>query len=132
MPGHNRAENPLDTGIRRQLLHQLSLIGVTSAGFLVLFDLVHAVSAGFGGGIAVVNALLVWRCSRRDSQTPERTPQQSLAAIYICVIQRFVFAALLFAFGLGVLELKPFALLAGFIVGQLVMVIIGTQQLKQK
>jgi hypothetical protein len=30
------------------------------------------------------------------------------------------------------LKLKPLALLAGFIAGQLVMVIIGTQQLKQK
>jgi F0F1-type ATP synthase assembly protein I len=122
----------LDTGIRRLLLHQLSLIGVTSAVFLVIFDMSHAVSAGFGGGIAVVNALLVWRCARRDSLAPERTPQQSLTAIYMCVIQRFVFAALLFAFGLGALKLKPFALLAGFIAGQLVMVIIGTQQLKQK
>jgi F0F1-type ATP synthase assembly protein I len=122
----------LDTGIRRLLLSQLLLIGVTSAVFLVIFDSAHAASAGFGGGIAVVNALLVWRCAQRDSQAPERTPQQSLAAIFICVIQRFVFAALLFAFGLGALELKPFALLSGFIAGQLVMVIIGTQQLKQK
>ena len=108
------------------------LIGAASAVLLAFFDLSHAVSAGFGGGIAVVNAALVWRCARRDSQAPERTPQQSLAAIYLCVIQRFVFAALLFAFGLGALKLKPFALLAGFIIGQLVMVIIGTQQLKQK
>lgn len=122
----------MDTGTRRLLLHQLLLIGVISAVFLVIFDMAHAVATGFGGGIAVVNALLVWRCARRDSQSPERTPQQSLAAIYICVIQRFVFAALMFAFGLGALKLKPFALLAGFIAGQLVMVIIGTQQLKQK
>ena len=122
----------MDTGTRRLLLIQLLLIGAIAVVFLVTFDFGHAVSAGFGGGIAVVNALLVWRCARRDSQASERTPQQSLAAIYICVIQRFVFAALLFAFGLGVLELKPFALLTGFIAGQLVMVIIGTQQLKQK
>ena len=122
----------MDTGIRRLLLHQLTLIGVISAVFLVSFDVTHAVSSAVGGVIAVVNALLVWRCGRRDAQSPERTPQQSLAAMYICVIQRFVFAALLFAFGLGALKLKPFALLAGFIAGQLVMVIIGTQQLKQK
>jgi F0F1-type ATP synthase assembly protein I len=122
----------LDTGIRRLLLNQLLLVGATSAVFLVIFDLAYAVSAGFGGGIAAVNALLVWRCARRDARAPERTPQQSLTAIYICVIQRFVFAALLFALGLGVLELKPFPLLSGFIAGQIVMVIIGTQQLKQK
>jgi F0F1-type ATP synthase assembly protein I len=122
----------LDTGIRRLLLNQLTLVSVTSAVFLVIFDMAHALSTAFGGGIAVVNALLVWRCARRDARAPERTPQQSLAAMYICVIQRFVLAALLFAFGLGALKLKPFALLIGFIAGQLVMVIIGTQQLKQK
>jgi hypothetical protein len=74
----------------------------------------------------------VVRCARRDARVPERKPQQSLAAVFICVAQRFVIAALLFAFGLGVLKLPPLALLAGFIAGQLVMVIIGTQQLKQK
>ena len=114
------------------LLIQLLLIGAIAAMFLATFDFAHAVSAGFGGGIAVVNALLVTRCARRDAQAPERTPQQSLAAMSVCVIQRFVLAALLFAFGLGALQLKPFALLAGFIAGQFVMVIIGTQQLKQK
>jgi len=100
--------------------------------FLANFDFAHAIAAGFGIGIAVVNALLLARCARRDAQAPERTPPQIMAAVYICVIQRFVLAALLFAFGLGALQLKPFALLAGFIIGQLVAVIIGMQQLKQK
>ncbi len=122
----------METGTRRLLLIQLVLVGAIAAVFLVNFDFLHAVAAGFGVGIAVVNALLVTRCARRDAQEPERTPSQSLAAMYACVIQRFVLAALLFAFGLGALQLKPFALLIGFIAGQIVMVVIGTQQLKQK
>jgi hypothetical protein len=79
-----------------------------------------------------VNALLAARCARRDARAPGRTPQQSLTAVFFCVAQRFLIVTLLFAFGLGALKLKPLALLAGFIAGQLVMVIIGTQQLKQK
>jgi F0F1-type ATP synthase assembly protein I len=122
----------LDTGIRRLLLYQLALVAAVSAVFLVIFNPLAAASSCFGGGIAAVNALLVARCASRDAHTPERTPQQSLAAVFLCVAQRFLVAALLFAFGLGALQLRPLALLAGFIAGQLVMVIIGTQQLEQK
>ena len=122
----------MDTGIGRLLLYQSVLVAAVSALFLVIYSPFAAGSCGFGGGLAAVNALLVARCARRDARAPERTPQQSLAAVFLCVAQRFLVVTLLFAFGLGVLKLKPLALLAGFIAGQLVMVIIGTQQLKQK
>ena len=59
-------------------------------------------------------------------------PQQSLAAAVICVVQRFVMVALLFVLGLAVWKFGPLAVLAGFIVGQVVMVISGTLQLTQK
>jgi len=120
----------LDTGIRSLLLYQAVLVAAVSAGFLVIFESFSAVSAGFGGGIAAVNALLMARCLQRDAQATERTPQQSLAAGYICVVQRFLLAALLFAFGLGVLRLDALALLTGFVAGQLVMIIMGIKQLE--
>ena len=44
----------------------------------------------------------------------------------------FCSLALLFAFGLGLLKLKPLALLAGFIAGQFVMVIIGNATVKKE
>jgi F0F1-type ATP synthase assembly protein I len=122
----------VEWGIRRLLLVQLLLIAVVSVPLFLAYELSYVLSLWFGAGIAAINALLVVRCARRDAHVPERKPQQSLAAVFICVAQRFVIAALLFAFGLGVLKLPPLALLAGFIAGQLVMVIIGTQQLKQK
>lgn len=122
----------MERSIRRLLGYQLLLIAVLSVPLYAVYALPHVLSLWFGAGIAAMNALLVARCARRDARVPERKPQQSLAAVFICVAQRFVIAALLFAFGLGVLKLPPLALLAGFISGQLVMVIIGTQQLKQK
>ena len=122
----------MDTGIGRLLLYQLALVAAVSAVLLVLYNLFAAVSCGYGGAIAGVNAFLVARCARRDARAPERTPQQSLTAAFLCVAHRFLIVALLFAFGLGALELEPLALLAGFIAGQLVLVIIGTQQLTQK
>ncbi len=114
------------------MLYQLALVTAVSAVFLIMFNMFAAASSWFGGGIAAVNALLVARCASRDARAAERTPQQSLAAVFLCVAQRFLVVTLLFAFGLGALQLRPLALLAGFIAGQLVLVIIGTQQLKQK
>jgi len=113
-------------------LYQLLLVSATSAVFLIIFESLSAISVFCGGGIAAGNALLVARCARRDAQAPERSPQQSLAAIYICLVQRFVIIAVLFALVLGALQLDPLAVLAGFIVGQLVMIIFSTKQLTQQ
>ena len=121
----------MDSGIRRLLLFQSTLVAATAALFLVIFETFSAVSVCYGGGMAVLNALLAARCARRDARAPQRSPQQSLAAAYLCVVQRFVGLALLFALGLGLLKLDPLALLCGFIVGQFGMVITETQRLKK-
>ncbi|MGI9321233.1 MAG: ATP synthase subunit I [Thiogranum sp.] len=121
----------MDSGIRRLLLFQSLTVAATAAVFLVIFEAFPAVSVCYGGFVAAVNALLMARCARRDMQEPQRSPQQSLAAVYLCVVQRFLIIALLFALGLGLLKLKALALLTGFIVGQLVMVIMETQRLKK-
>ena len=122
----------MEYGIRRLLLYQLLLVAATSAVFLTIVDSLSAISVAYGGGIAAGNALLAARCARRDAQAPERTPQQSLAALYICMVQRFVIIAVLFALVLGALQVDPLAVLAGFIVGQLVLIIYSTQQLTQQ
>ncbi|MCO6412999.1 MAG: ATP synthase subunit I [Thiogranum sp.] len=114
------------------LLLQVVLVAATSAVFLAAFESFSAVSVWYGGGIAAANALIQARCLRRDRLTPERTPRQTLAAAMICVVQRFAMVALLFILGLGVWQFEPLATLAGFIVGQIAMVISGTQQLTQK
>ena len=121
----------MDSGIRRLLLFQFSLVAATAAVFLVIFETFSAVSVCYGGCMAAVNALLLARCAHRDVKAPDRSPQQSLAAVYLCVVQRFLLAALLFALGLGLLKLEPLALLSGFIAGQFVMVIMETQRLKK-
>jgi len=122
----------VERGIHRLLGFQLLLAALLSVPLFVMYDRIYVYALWFGAGMAALNVLLVVRCARRDARFPERKPQHSLAAVFICVAQRFVVVTLLFAFGLGVLALPPLALIAGFIAGQLVMVIIGTQQLTQK
>ncbi|TCK16913.1 ATP synthase protein I [Thiogranum longum] len=122
----------MEKGIRRLLCYQLVLVLAVSVVFFAIFDSLSAFSVLCGGGIAAGNALLAARCAHRDARAPERTPQQSLAAIYICMVQRFVIIAVLFALVMGGLKLDPLAVLAGFIAGLGVMVIFGTQQLTQQ
>ena len=121
----------MDTGIRRLLLFQSLLVAVTATLFLAIYEIFSAVSVCYGGCVAAANAVLLARCAQRDVKAPQRSPQQSLAAAYLCVVQRFLVIALLFALGLGLLKLQPLALFSGFIVGQLVMVIMETQRLKK-
>jgi len=120
------------TGIRRLLLWQAIGLAVASAVFLAIFEIFSAVSVWYGGGIAATNALLQARCLKRDQRAPQRSPEQSLAAAVVCMVQRFVAVALLFILGLAVLKLEPLAVVTGFIVGQIVLVISETRQLTQK
>ncbi len=122
----------MDTGIRRLLLFQLLLVAATSFVFLVIFEIFAAVSVWFGGGVAALNAILQARCASRDARRPERSPQQSVVAVYVCVLQRFLVVALMFALGLGTWKLDPLAALAGFIAGQIMLIISGSKQLTQK
>ena len=122
----------MDTGIRRLLLLQIALVAVTSAVFLAVFDVFSAVCVWYGGGVAAMNGLLQARCLHRDAQAPQRSPQQSLVAVYVCVVQRFLLIALLFGLGLGALKLDALAVLTGFVAGQIALVISGTNALTKK
>jgi len=104
-------------------------VAVTSAVFLVQSGLFAALSAGYGGGVAAANLLILGRCSRREALAPDKSAQQTLAALYRCAIQRFLIVALLFAVGMGLFTLPPLALLAGFIAGQAVLFLPGNKEL---
>ncbi|HFD79708.1 MAG TPA: ATP synthase subunit I [Gammaproteobacteria bacterium] len=117
--------------MRRLLWLQGALAAVTSAGFLAMYGIFSALCVWYGMATSAANTLLLARCARRDARAPQRTPQQSLVAAYACVVQRFLAVAVMFALGLGALKLAPLPVLAGFMAGQLVMVISGTLQLKQ-
>ena len=104
---------------------QLLLIAVTSAVFFVIYGGFQAGSAAFGGAIACASWLLLqWRRT-----TAERgralSAGQSIRLLYRTAVERFVLVVVLFALGLGAWQLDPLALLTGFIVGQLALVITG-------
>jgi len=114
------------SGIRKRLGFQLVLIAVTSIVFFTLGDAMRAGSVWFGGAIASANLLLLeWR-RRMADKGPALSAAASLRLLYRTALERFVLAAALFALGLGVLRLYPLALLTGFIVGQVALIVTGT------
>ena len=108
------------------LLTQLLLVFLASVVFLLVSGGFQAGSAGFGGAIASINVLLLeWRRYRTDTG-PAIDARQSLRVLYRSAVERLLLVALLFALGLGALALDPLALLTGFVVGQLALLLTGT------
>ena len=101
---------------------------LTSVVFLLQSGGFQACSAGFGGAIALINVLLLeWRRYRTD-RARAIDARQSLRVLYRSALERLLLVALLFALGLGALALHPLALLTGFVVGQLALLLTGTKR----
>lgn len=101
-------------------------VGLTLAGAALLYPLEGggAVKAlCYGGAAALTNTLLLrWRM-RSSARQPGRKPQEELFRLYRSSVERFFVVALLIAAGLGWLKLLPALMLAGFVIGQLVLVV---------
>lgn len=110
------------------LRFQLVLVGLAAGAFYALSGYVQALSALFGGSMAVINVLLLtWRRHQADSGRA-MSAGQSLWALYRSAIERFALVLALFALGMGVLRLEPLPLLIGFIAGQLGLFVTGTRR----
>ena len=66
--------------------------------------------------------LLEWRRGCADSGRA-LSGGESLRLLYRTALERFVLVILLFALALGVLQLEPPALIAGFIAGQVALIV---------
>jgi F0F1-type ATP synthase assembly protein I len=104
---------------------QLLLLAITSVVFFVRYGGFQAVSVWGGGVIAMAHTqLLEWRRGCAESG-PALTGGESLRLLYRTALERFVLVVLLFVLALGVLQLEPAALIAGFIAGQLALIVTG-------
>ena len=76
-----------------------------------------------GGAAALTNTLLLaWRM-RDDPRSADRTAQGHLWTFYRSSLERFFVVGSLLATGMGPLGLKPLPLLAGFVLGQLALIV---------
>lgn len=111
---------------------QVTLVMATSVLFYVWSGAGAAVSALFGGGIAMVNvALLLWRRERAE-RGRAMNAGESIRLLYRTALERFIAVIALFALGMGVLKLYAPALLTGFVVGQLALFFTGTERKSER
>lgn len=77
-----------------------------------------AFSAFCGGLVSLVVVMLLRRGIRKASEVALQDQRKSMAILYLGAVQRFVAILALFALGLGVLGLEPFAMFVGFVAAQ--------------
>lgn len=112
-------------GIRQVALLQTVLVLAVA----VIAGAVHgwrdAAAAAYGGAIAIVNsALLAWYIYR-GRRVRSANAYQALKSLYLSSAVRLIVIIALLATGFGGLKLAPVALLAGFIAGQLGLLVSG-------
>lgn len=107
------AARVLRAALRRLLFVQLLLVLFVALGFFVIKNGDSALAAGYGGGIALANTIIMaWRVGRTNDK-------RAFAELYIGAGLRFALTLLLMALGMGLLKLDPVALILGFAVAQL-------------
>jgi ATP synthase protein I len=87
-----------------------------------------ALSALYGGGVALANALLLARRVERASELARDGAQRGVYSLYFGAVQRFVFVLVSLGIGLGLLRLDPLPLLALFAIAQLAYLIAAGKQ----
>lgn len=107
-------------GTRKVLISQVVLIVATMAAVAMLRTGVPAaLAAAYGGGIALVNVvLLAWRSRRAGAEIAANGNWGALGLMW-GMVERFAFTLGAFVLGLGALRLEPVSLLLGFAVAQL-------------
>ncbi len=112
---------------RRALVVQAILATVCAALFFASQGAESALSALFGGGIALLNVqLLRWRTHQVRSQRG-LSAGRSLATFYKSALERLVLVVGLLALGMGWIELPPLPLVVGFAAGQVAMLLLWPQ-----
>jgi hypothetical protein len=83
------------------------------------------VAAAYGASVSLVNAgLLAWHI-RRGGRSSSGDASRELRAILAAGLQRLAVVVALLAAGFGILHLVPLALVTGFIMGQLGLLLSG-------
>lgn len=104
--------------LRRLVTIQLFLVLACAGIFLGVKGGFEAISAVYGGGIALLSTLIsAWRLLRA-TEAASRDARSGMAELYIGAAVRFVLVLGLMAVGMAVLKLNPLAVILGFAAAQ--------------
>ena len=87
--------------------------------------------AAYGGAVAIANSILLSRRLQSAGEMAEDNPEGGVLALYLGVVQRFVFVLVMFGVGMGVLKLLPPPMLGTFAIAQLAFMLFGSKQTKK-
>ncbi len=115
--------------IRRVVSGQLLVALVAGAAIVVIQGWESgwgtALSVVYGGGVALANTLLLmWRLGRSARRTPTDANRQ-LRQFYLSSVERFLVVGTMLVAGMTVMGLAPLAVVSGFVLGQLTLLIAG-------
>ncbi|HET8700580.1 MAG TPA: ATP synthase subunit I [Nitrococcus sp.] len=99
------------------------VVGV--AGIFLLNGLPAAISAFYGGGVALASSTLLGRSLRAAGATAQHAPKQGVWMLYFGAVQRFLLVLALLGIGMGMFKLSPLPLIAGFAGAQMAFLIGG-------
>lgn len=116
--------NVQDGSLYPLLWAQVCLV-VGLAGLFLLHGLNAAVSALYGGGVALASSALLGRSLKAAGQAAKRAPKQGVWMLYFGAVQRFVLVLGFFALGMGLFGLPPLPLIVGFAGAQVAFLIGG-------
>jgi hypothetical protein len=125
----SETRNPVSDDIRRVLSGQVLVALAAGAAIVVIqgWDAgwSTALSVLYGSGVALANTLLLmWRLGRSARRAPTDANRQ-LRMFYLSSVERFLVVATLLVAGMTALGLAPLAVVAGFVLGQLTLLIAG-------
>ncbi len=98
----------------RNLLFTQLLIIVAVAIYFTIANPSAVIAVIYGGGIAVVNNLLLACRVKRIQKRNQLNPQQDVMSLYLGAVERFVFTLGAMMIAMGGLSLSPIPLLITF------------------
>ena len=94
-------------------------ISVGVAGLFLIQGIFESLSALYGGLATVVTAWFLSRGVKRASELAAVDPKKSMLIMYAGAVQRFLLVGALLAIGIGLIELDPIGVCAGFAIAQI-------------
>lgn len=101
-------------GVRNVVLIQAALALAASAVYLYWATEFAALSALFGGGVAMLNSWLLARRLDRATAMARQDVNRGTVALYLGAVQRFVVTVAGLAVGMGILQLEPLPMVITF------------------
>lgn len=100
--------------MRRQLIFIGIFVVLAAGGAYWLAGMPALMATLFGGGITLINGFLLHWHHHRAVKSARADAGKNLRILMSCAIQRFIATMVLFALGMGALQLPPLALIGGF------------------